>query len=45
MPSLQIQFFFDILFVLMSNEDIFKKMGVLEFMDVFPYVSLNWHQY
>ena len=29
----------------MSNEDIFKKMGVLEFMDVFPYASLNSHQY
>ena len=44
MPSLQIQLF-DILFVLVINEkkNIFfeKRMGVSEFIDVFPQVSLN----
>ena len=43
MPSLQTHLS-DILFVLIINEEIFffeKKMGVSEFMDVFPQVSLN----
>ena len=38
----------NILFVLMSNEKIdffLKKMGMLTFMVIFPYVSLNWCQY
>ena len=43
-PSLQIQLFVDILFLLMSNKEIYlflKKNDVSEFVNVFPYVSLN----
>ena len=47
-PSLQIQLFVDILFLLMSNKEIYlfkKKNDVSEFVNVFPYVSLNWCQH
>ena len=48
MPSLQIQLIFWYFFVLMSNNEIYnfclKKMGVAEFMVVFPYVILNCRQ-